>query len=154
MPEAKKRKVALMGSRSVNLHGSEYELYLVDTAGQDEYSIMPPEYSVDVHGYVLVYSIDSMKSLEVCQTLHEKLIDLIGNNNVPIVLVGNKCDLHADRQVSSEEGRRLAAEIKAVFLETSAKNNQNVADVFHKVLSEMEKDSGTLDNGEKKCVIS
>lgn len=67
-------------NKKVNLHGSEYELYLVDTAGQDEYSIMPPEYSVDVHGYVLVYSIDSMKSLEVCQTLHEKLIDLIGNN--------------------------------------------------------------------------
>ena len=62
------------------MRGNDYELLLVDTAGQDEYSLMPPEYSVDIHGYVLVYSIDSEKSHEVCQILHEKLIDLIGNN--------------------------------------------------------------------------
>ena len=67
-------------NKSVNLHGNEYDLFLVDTAGQDEYSIFPPEYSLDIHGYVLVYSIDSRKSFEVCQILHEKLIDLIGNN--------------------------------------------------------------------------
>ena len=62
------------------MSGHDYELYLVDTAGQDEHSIMPPEYSIDIHGYVLVYSIDSHKSFEVCQILHEKLMDLIGNN--------------------------------------------------------------------------
>ena len=67
-------------NKKVTVRGNEYELFLVDTAGQDEYSIFPPEYSVDIHGYVLVYSIDSAKSFEVCQILHEKLIDLIGNN--------------------------------------------------------------------------
>lgn len=184
MPEPKKRKIALMGFRSVGksslaiqfvqgqfvdhyeptientfnkrvtIHGNDYELFLVDTAGQDEYSIMPPEYSVDIRGYVLVYSIDSSKSFEVCSILHEKLIDLIGNNNVPIVLVGNKSDLQQDRQVSVDEGKKLAQEINAVFLETSAKNNQGVSDVFHRVLTEMEKESGEMSNGEKKCIIS
>ena len=43
---------------------------------------------------------------------------------MPIVLVGNKSDLQGDRQVSVEDGKKLAAEMKAVFLETSAKNNQ------------------------------
>ena len=61
------------------MHGNEYEVLLVDTAGQDEFSIFPPEYSVDIHGYVLVYSIDSSKSFNVCKILHEKLIDLLGN---------------------------------------------------------------------------
>jgi Ras family protein len=119
----------------------------VDTAGQDEYSIMPPNYSVDIHGYILVYSIDSRKSFDVCSTLHEKLVDLIGSNTfvallfmfpagisgtllfsinfrVPIVLVGNKSDLRMDREVSREDGQRLAATMKAAFLETSARNNQ------------------------------
>lgn len=39
------------------------------------------------------------------------------------MLVGNKTDLHMERMISSEEGRRLAEDWKAVFLETSAKQN-------------------------------
>ena len=39
------------------MKGSQYELLLADTAGQDEYSMFPAEYSADVDGYVLVYSI-------------------------------------------------------------------------------------------------
>ena len=44
--------------------------------------------------------------------------------SVPIVLVGNKSDLHNERQVSVEKGKKLAEEMKAFFLETSAKENQ------------------------------
>ncbi len=35
--------------------------------GQDEYSIFPTQYSVDIDGYVLVYSIDSEQSFDVVQ---------------------------------------------------------------------------------------
>lgn len=45
-------------------------------------------------------------------------------NSVPVVLVGNKKDLHMDRVVSEDEGRRLAVSWKAVFLEASAKQNE------------------------------
>lgn len=51
---------------------------LVDTAGQDEYSIFPAQYSMDIHGYVLVYSITSTKSFEVVQIIYEKLLDMTG----------------------------------------------------------------------------
>lgn len=44
--------------------------------------------------------------------------------SVPVVLVGNKKDLHMDRVVTQEEGRRLAESWKAVFLEASAKQNE------------------------------
>jgi Ras family protein len=180
---SKQRKIALMGYRSVgksslaiqfvqgqfvdhyeptientfnkklSMRGNEYELFLVDTAGQDEYSIFPPEHSVDIHAYILVYSIDSAKSFEVCKIIHEKLHDIIGIRSVPMVLVGNKTDLHMDRRVTVEEGKALAEEMKAVFLETSAKENRNVADVFTKLVSEMEKIDGDLPD-DKKCVIS
>ena len=40
------------------------------------------------------------------------------------MLVGNKSDLHNDRSVSVEDGKGLAREMKAIFLETSAKENQ------------------------------
>ena len=45
-------------------------------------------------------------------------------NSVPIVLVGNKTDLHMERVVSTEEGRKRAEQWNAVFLETTAKQNE------------------------------
>lgn len=46
------------------------------------------------------------------------------NCSVPIVLVGNKKDLHLERKISTEEGKRLAEKWKAAFIETSAKQNE------------------------------
>lgn len=50
--------------------------------------------------------------------------------SVPIVLVGNKTDLHMERMIPYEEGRRLAEEWKAIFLEASAKQNAVSSLVF------------------------
>lgn len=46
-----------------------------------------------------------------------------GFDSVPVVLVGNKTDLHMERMIPAEEGKKLAETWKAVFLETSAKQN-------------------------------
>ena len=57
--------------------------------------------------------------------------------SIPIVLVGNKSDLHNDRSVSVEEGKALAREMKAIFLETSAKENQVSIDIPNLVRNKM-----------------
>lgn len=49
---------------------------------------------------------------------------LVFSFSVPVVLVGNKTDLHQERAVPTEEGRQLAESWKAKFLETSAKQNE------------------------------
>ena len=50
----------------------------------------------------------------------------------PIVVVGNKCDLENERNVTYEEGQELTKRLgeTAVFLEASAKTNINVDEVF------------------------
>jgi Ras homolog enriched in brain len=73
--------------------------------------------------------------------------------NVPIVLVGNKTDLHMERVVSAEEGRRLAEAWKAAFLETSAKQNEAVGDIFTTVLNEIERANGNVQE-KSNCIIS
>merc|ERR1719206_1189145 len=93
--------------------GQEYEVLVVDTAGQDEFSIFPTQYTMDIDGYILVYSIDNDKSFEVVQVIYEKLVDLLGNPAVPLVLVGNKCDLHMDRRISEATGKKLAGLVPA-----------------------------------------
>ncbi|XP_015369188.1 PREDICTED: GTP-binding protein Rheb homolog isoform X1 [Diuraphis noxia] len=186
---SKQRKIAIMGYRSVGksslsiqfvegqfvdsydptientfmkttkVNNQEYDLKLVDTAGQDEYSILPTQYSMDIHGYVLVYSITSPKSFEIIQIIYDKLLDMTGKVHVPVVLVGNKKDLHMNRVVTQEEGRKLADSWKAVFLEASAKQNEVtskkcVADIFHTILMEIEKANGNTVQENNKCSIS
>uniref|UniRef100_F6T4I5 GTP-binding protein Rheb n=1 Tax=Equus caballus TaxID=9796 RepID=F6T4I5_HORSE len=154
MPQSKSRKIAILGYRSVGkssltiqfvegqfvdsydptientftklitVNGQEYHLQLVDTAGQDEYSIFPQTYSIDINGYILVYSVTSIKSFEVIKVIHGKLLDMVGKVQIPIMLVGNKKDLHMERVISYEEGKALAESWNAAFLESSAKENQ------------------------------
>ena len=64
-------------NKTMKVQGQEYEVLVVDTAGQDEYSIFPTQYSVDIDGYVMVYSIDSEKSFEVGEGMEEKKSVLI-----------------------------------------------------------------------------
>ncbi|XP_012281486.1 GTP-binding protein Rheb homolog [Orussus abietinus] len=140
-------------TKSTRVHSQDYEVKLVDTAGQDEYSIFPTQYSMDIHGYVLVYSITSAKSFEVVQIIYDKLLDITGKVHVPIVLVGNKTDLYVDRMISTEQGKRLADSWHAAFLETSAKQNESVADIFHTLLIEIEKADGNV-HEKPNCIVS
>lgn len=47
-----------------------------------------------------------------------------------IMLIGNKSDLDARRQVSTNEGEMFAREHGLIFMETSAKTAQNVEEAF------------------------
>ncbi|NXS50028.1 RHEB protein, partial [Balaeniceps rex] len=84
---------------------------------QDEYSIFPQTYSIDINGYILVYSVTSVKSFEVIKVIHGKLLDMVGK-------VQNIIFFSLVRVISYEEGKALAESWNAAFLESSAKENQ------------------------------
>lgn len=52
------------------------------------------------------------------------------NPNIVIMLIGNKSDLEEKRVVSREEGEKFAQDNGLFFLETSAKTDDNVDEVF------------------------
>lgn len=53
------------------------------------------------------------------------------------LLVGNKSDLEANRQVKAEEGKNLADSLGIKFLETSAKDAVNVEKAFTTLSNEI-----------------
>jgi len=129
--------------KQLKYNGQTYDLVIVDTAGQDEYSIFPQSYCMDIHGYIFVYSINNAKSFEVCKVIHDKLMDLVGKVQVPIVLVGNKSDLSAmERVIDEAEGKETALSWNAAFTEASAKMPESAKDVFTAVIQEIEKAEG------------
>ena len=56
------------------------------------------------------------------------------NDNVQVVLVGNKCDCEARRVVTYEQGQEVASQLGCPFFEASVKDNVNVDDAFEKLI--------------------
>uniref|UniRef100_A0A673JV81 small monomeric GTPase n=1 Tax=Sinocyclocheilus rhinocerous TaxID=307959 RepID=A0A673JV81_9TELE len=86
-------------------------------------------------GFVLVYSICDRASFNAVSRLIQMIKtnkDILGFEKMPIVIVGNKRDLHHRRTVLSEEGRLLALSADCQFYEVSAAENyHSVLMVFH-----------------------
>lgn len=75
---------------------------MLDTAGQEEYSAMREQYMRTGEGFLLVYSINSRQSFEEVKTFQQQILRVKDRDYFPMILVGNKCDLEAERQVSSQ----------------------------------------------------
>lgn len=82
-------------------------------------------------GFLLVFSITSMSSLNELIELREQIIQTKGDPNFPIVLVGNKADLEEDRRVSRAKAFQLSQSWGNIpYYETSARRDSNVTEVF------------------------
>ncbi|KAI7907493.1 ras-like protein 1 [Cokeromyces recurvatus] len=114
-------------------------LDVLDTAGQEEYSAMREQYMRNGEGFLLVYSITSRMSFEEITTFYQQICRVKDRDYFPMVLIGNKCDLETDRQVSSQEGRDLAKNFGCHFIETSAKQRIHVDEAFFEVVRDIRK---------------
>ena len=76
-------------------------LDVLDTAGQEEYSAMREQYMRTGEGFLLVYSITNRQSFEEIMTFQQQILRVKDKDYFPIILVGNKCDLESERQVST-----------------------------------------------------
>ena len=65
-----------------------------------------------------------------------KQIETNAQNNIAKVLVGSNSHLH-NREVSEDEGKKLAEQFNIAFFETSTKINQNVNEVFYYLTEEI-----------------
>jgi GTPase KRas protein len=77
-------------------------LDVLDTAGQEEYSAMREQYMRTGEGFLLVYSITSRQSFEEIMTFQQQILRVKDKDYFPIIVVGNKCDLEHERQVSKQ----------------------------------------------------
>ena len=75
-------------------------LDVLDTAGQEEYSAMREQYMRTGEGFLLVYSITSRQSFEEILTFQQQILRVKDRDYFPIIIVGNKCDLDMEREVS------------------------------------------------------
>ncbi|XP_034032813.1 ras-related protein Rab-19 [Thalassophryne amazonica] len=101
-----------------------------DTAGQERFRTITQSYYRSAHGAMVAYDITRRNTFEsVPHWIRE--VEQYGAASVLLILIGNKSDLHTQRQVLFEDACTLA-ENRGVLaaLETSAKEAQNVEAAF------------------------
>ena len=105
------------------------KIHIWDTAGQERFKSIATNYYRSSNGFIYVYDISDRESFNNL----EGWINLTNENtrsNVINFLVGNKNDLESKREVSIEEGEDFAKRHNLIFLESSAKTNNNVQRLF------------------------
>ncbi|KEY68308.1 hypothetical protein S7711_07782 [Stachybotrys chartarum IBT 7711] len=81
-------------------------------------------------GFLLVFSITSASSLEELGNLRDEIIRIKDDENVPMVIVGNKADLEENRAVPRAKGFSVSQRWGSPYYETSARSRTNVDEVF------------------------
>ena len=115
--------------KTLNINDKKIKMQIWDTAGQERFRTVVATYFRGAHGILLLYDVtnkDSFKNLE------SWLIEIEKNAKEKVlkILIGNKCDLTDDREISTEEGKAFALRNGMEFMETSAKMNTNVTEAF------------------------
>lgn len=143
--------------KQVVIDGEICLLDILDTAGQEEYSAMREQYMRTGEGFLIVFAVNSTKSFEDINMYREEIKKVKDSKNVPIVLVGNKCDLPA-WTVDMVQARKMAKQCGIPFVETSAKTGMGVIDAFYTLVREIRKSKLNQakrlqkSNGDCRCV--
>lgn len=107
-----------------------------DTAGQERFArVLLPTYFRKAKGVILVYDITNQKSFEsLSERWMAQLNDHASADDLAKLLVGNKSDLEASREVSKEKALQFCQQYGMELLETSAKSGENVLVAFEKLI--------------------
>jgi small GTP-binding protein len=105
-------------------------LEILDTAGQETFTALRELYMQNGQGFALVYSITNRPTFDFIDKLRDQILDF-QPPDVPMVLVGNKLDLDDKRKVSLDTAQKKAKLWNIPFVEVSAKNDINIAEIFH-----------------------
>ena len=108
----------------------EFKLQLWDTSGQERYHSIARGYYKNSTCAIVVYDITNEKSFESIKKWKDDCQNY-NNQNVILILVGNKKDLEQSRKISEEKGREFAEQNGInCFFESSAKTGENIKEIF------------------------
>ena len=136
--------------KQISINDFPVMIDILDTSGQEDYSVLRDQYMRMGDGFLMVYSITNPASLQCLTALYSQALELTKTSPL-FVLCGNKCDMEDERAVTTEEGEEMAEQLHASFFETSALDNVNVTEAFTKLVENLlEKKRQEDEKGSKK----
>ena len=108
--------------KTIEVDGKRIKLQLLDSAGQERFRTFPKTYFKGSHGIIVTYNISDRKSFSLIENWMNE-IKKNASDKISSFLVGHQSDISAARQISTEEGKKLADHFNVRFMETSTKDN-------------------------------
>ncbi|EEB09836.1 GTP-binding nuclear protein RAN1, putative [Pediculus humanus corporis] len=123
-------------NKIVTVDDTKVKLQIWDTAGQERFRSVTHAYYRDAHALLLLYDVTNKTSFDNIRAWLGEIRDY-AQEDVVIMLLGNKADCSANRVIRKEDGERLAKEYDVAFMETSAKTGLNVDLAFIAIAREL-----------------
>ena len=123
-----------LGIKFLKIKNINAKIQIWDTAGQERYRAITSSYFKGSNGCFIVYDITNETSFDNVEKWYEQ-IQSETSKEIPIVLVGNKCDLENERKIPTEKGKDKAKNLKCAFFETSALKGINIDKIFEELVN-------------------
>ncbi|XP_017941907.1 ras-related protein Rab-26 isoform X2 [Manacus vitellinus] len=137
---------AFLAGSFISTVGIDFRIW--DTAGQERFRSVTHAYYRDAHALLLLYDVTNKASFDNIQAWLTEIHEY-AQQDVVLMLLGNKVDSAQDRVVKREDGEKLAKEYGVPFMETSAKSGLNVELAFTAIAKELKHRSMKLPNEPK-----
>ena len=116
--------------KTIEIDGKRIKTQCWDTAGQERFRSITNSYYRGVDGIIIAYDITNKQSFNNIERWMRDVKDF-GSVNAIKIIIGTKSDLIKERKVSKEDLETLANELNMKYIETSAKDNKNINELFN-----------------------
>ena len=114
----------------------EMQVKIWDTAGQERFRTLTLSFYKQAQGIIIAFDVTNEESFRNVNSWMESIAKH-GQANVAMLLVGNKCDLSDQRKIYEAEAQALAKQNNMRYYDVSAKENQNIDQVFSVIMEEV-----------------
>ena len=117
--------------KTLKIDNNPIRMQIWDTSGEEKFKAIAKNFYRGAHGVLLIYDICEKNSFLDVKSWIEQIIENTDNDDLVMILCGNKCDMEKERNISKNEGENLANSYKIPFFECSAKENINIDEIFN-----------------------
>ena len=139
------------GSKIIKYKENTIKIQIWDTAGQERYRSITNAYYKGAKAAMVVYDISKRSTFDNIDKWINELKNS-GDEDVFILIVGNKCDLEEQREINQEEAGKKAEMFKCAFIETSAMQAVNIEKAFNILVENVSKKFINKENNSGKKI--
>lgn len=132
--------------KRLEVNSTNIDIFITDTAGEERFRSLTKMFYKGADGILLGFSLTEPKTLESVNYWVDQIYQNNGKNqNVSIVLFGNKSDDVQNIKVTKDEIDKIKEKYNLEYFETSAKENHNIKEVFEYLTKMTIKNKGFLE---------
>jgi len=137
--------------KTIKINDKVVKIQIFDMAGQERFRSIVSVYYKGRHGVVIIFDLTDKESFRNIKIwLHE--VDKYSSDNVNKILIGNKSDLIDRRRVTFEEAHELAESMGIDYIETSARDNINIDEIFLNIAKNIINTNKLINNKNKSTI--